>query len=49
MTIGGITDPSTIERSYNDITAILRANRGPYKVTEERTPDGRFKSLIIEN
>lgn len=42
------TDPSTIERTYEDIERILRGNRQPFKEVEEKTPSGTFKSFVIE-
>ena len=48
MTIGGVTDPALIERTYEDIDKIFKANPGAYKVKEERTPEGKFKSFIVE-
>jgi len=44
---GGITDPATIERTYEDIDKIFKANPGEYKVKETRTPDGKFQSFTF--
>mgnify|MGYP001591949049 CR=1 FL=1 len=48
MTIGGAIDPSNVERTYDDIEAILHANKKPYKVYEEKTDAGTFKKYIVE-
>ena len=47
VTIGGITDPSTIERRYDDVARILRGNVHPAKVTEERDSQGRFRKFVV--
>lgn len=47
VTIGGITDPETIKRSYEDIEKILKGSRLKYKEHEEKTPDGKFKSYSV--
>lgn len=47
VTVGGITDPSTVIRTYEDIEKIFKANPGNYKVHEEKTPDGKFKSYTV--
>lgn len=48
VTLGGITDPASIERSYKDIDRIFKANPGSYSVKEERDAEGKFKSFIVE-
>jgi len=48
VTIGGVTDPETIKRSYEDIEAIFKSNELKFKTYEEKTPDGKFKSYIVE-
>ena len=47
VSIGGITDPSGIRRTYDDIEKILHQNKVEYKVHEESRPDGRFKSYSV--
>ncbi len=47
VTIGGITDPSTIVRTYDDIESILGKNKINYKVHEETTSSGTFKSYSV--
>lgn len=48
VTIGEILDPSVIQRTYDDIEAILKSNKTPYRVHEERTERGTFKSYSVE-
>ncbi len=48
MTLGGITDPGLIERSYEDLNKILKSNPDNYKVTETRDENGKFESFIVE-
>lgn len=48
VTIGGVTDPASIERTYEDIERILHSNQQPYKVFEEKTEYGTFKSYTVE-
>ena len=45
VTIGGLSNP---ERTYDDIESILNRNKMPYKIHEERTTDGKFKSYMVE-
>ena len=42
------TDPATITRSYADIEHILKANEASYRTSEEHTPEGTFKSYIVQ-
>ena len=46
MTIGGITDPGEIERTYEDIDKIFKSNPEKFKVHEERE-NGKFKSFTV--
>jgi len=48
VTIGGISDPALVERTYKDIDAIFKSNPDNYKVHEERYPDGKFKQFTVE-
>jgi hypothetical protein len=47
VSIGGIQDPSEVRRTYDDVEAILHKNQVEYKVHEERTPQGTFKSYSV--
>ncbi len=49
VTIGGITDPATIKRTYDDIEAIFKSNQTKFKIHEEHTPAGTFKSYSVES
>lgn len=40
--------PEQQERNYDDIAAIFKSKPENYKVTEEKTPEGKFKSFTIE-
>ena len=46
VSVGGITDPASIERTYNDIDKIFKSNPGTYKIKEERV-DGKFHSYSV--
>lgn len=48
ITIGGISDPGAIKRTYDDIEKILRGNKQSYKEVETKTEAGTFKSYVIE-
>jgi hypothetical protein len=48
ITIGGIADPALIERNYEDVERILRANKLDYKIFETKTVAGTFKSYTVE-
>lgn len=48
ITVGGVMDPSTVIRTYDDIDKIFKANPSNYKVTEHKTADGKFKSYTVE-
>ena len=48
VTVGGIADPSLIDRNYEDIRRILLENRQPFKEVETKTESGSFKSFTIE-
>jgi hypothetical protein len=47
ITIGGVTDPSTISRTYEDIDAIFKSNPEKFKTHEEKDGLGRFKSYAV--
>ena len=47
VTIGEITDPAEIARTYLDIDAIFKSNPSTYKVTESNYHDGTFKSFEV--
>lgn len=47
VTIGGITDPAEINRNYDDLAAIFKANQANFKVSERRHPDGTFQSFDV--
>ena len=47
ITIGGITDPASIQRTYEDIDAIFKAHPEEYKVYEEKDSLGHFKSYAV--
>ena len=49
VSIGGITDPSEVVRTYADIEAILHKNQVPFKTHEESHSDGTFKSYTVES
>ena len=48
VTVGGITDPASVQRTYSDIEAILSQYKTEYKTHEEHKPDGTFKSYTVE-
>ena len=48
ITIGGITDPALIERTYEDIDKIFKSQPEKFKVKEFRDSEGKFKSMIVE-
>lgn len=43
-----IDNPEFFNRNYDDIAKIFKSNLEAYKVNEERTADGKFKSFTIE-
>ena len=47
VTIGSVSDPALVKRTYDDIDAIFKSNPGDYKVEEERDSNGHFKSYIV--
>lgn len=47
ITIGGITDPADIKRSYDDIERILHVSNIPYQTHEVDTADGKFCSYSV--
>ena len=47
VTIGEVSDPAAVERTYEDIDKIFKANPGSYHVEEERTSEGKFKSFSV--
>ena len=48
VSIGGVSDPSSVERTYADIEKILGRDKVSFKTHEETTPSGTFKSYSIE-
>lgn len=46
ITIGGLTDPQSIQRTYDDIDKIFKANQMAYKITEHRK-NGHFDSYSV--
>lgn len=36
------------QRNYNNIAAIFKSKPETFKVTETRTPEGKFRSFIVE-
>lgn len=48
ITIGEVTDPATIKRTYEDIDEIFKSNPDSFTVKEERDEKGRFKSFVVE-
>lgn len=49
ISLGGITDPASIVRTYDDIERILHQNKTPYKITETKTDAGTFKSYLVSS
>lgn len=49
VTIGGIQDPTTVKRTYDDINKIFKANPEGYKVSEERDELGHFKAFTVSS
>lgn len=47
LTVGGITDPSEIQRTYEDIDKMFKAHPENYKVHEEKDGMGHFKSYTV--
>ena len=47
VSIGGITDPAQIKRTYEDIDRIFKSNNKDFKVYEEKSKDGKFKSFTV--
>lgn len=47
VSIGGIQDPATIKRTYDDIEKIFKSNEVNFKTHEEHTPSGTFKSYTV--
>lgn len=47
ITIGGVVDPASIKRTYDDIDKIFKSNPDTYKVKEERDAEGKFKSFTV--
>lgn len=48
ISIGEITDPATIKRTYDDIEKIMGRNQVPFKIHEEKTAAGTFRSYSVE-
>jgi hypothetical protein len=47
ITVGGVTDPAEIHRTYEDIDKIFKSNPETFKTHEERDEKGRFKSYSV--
>jgi len=47
VSLGGAIDPSEVERKYDDIEAIMGKNKVPFKIHEESTPQGTFRSYSV--
>lgn len=47
VTIGGVTDPASIHRNYEDVDRIIKSDPETYIIHEERDEQGRFKSYSI--
>ena len=47
ITVGGITDPAEIQRTYEDIDAIFKSRPDTFKTHEERDEFGHFKSYSV--
>lgn len=47
VTIGGITDPSMIERTYQDVDKIIKSNPESFYTKEERDESGGFKAYHV--
>lgn len=47
ITVGGITDPATIQRTYEDIDKIFKSNPETFKTHEEKDANGKFKSYSV--
>jgi hypothetical protein len=47
ITIGGVTDPADIHRTYEDIDNIFKSNPEKFKIHETRDENGRFKSYSV--
>ena len=48
VTIGGVTDPASVTRTYDDIERILGKNKVDFKTHEEKSPNGTFRSYTVE-
>jgi len=40
-------DPSTVKQTYEDIDNIIKSNPDKFKVHEEHTVNGKFKSFTV--
>jgi len=47
VTIGGVLEDWQVTRTYDDIAKIVKSDPSTFKVVEERTPDGKFKSFSV--
>jgi hypothetical protein len=48
VTLGHVTEDWEIKRTYDDIDKILGKHAQKFKVSEEKYPDGKFKSYTVE-
>lgn len=47
ITVGGVTDPATIQRTYEDIDKIFKSDPDNFKIHEEKDAMGKFKSYSV--
>ena len=48
VTVGGITDQATVQRSWDDIYKILHSQAIPIQIFEEKDEEGKFKLIVVE-
>lgn len=48
VTLGGISNPALLNRTYDDIEKILGLHNQKFKTHEESNPDGTFRSYTVE-
>ena len=48
ITVGGITDPASIQRTYEDIDKIFKSNPESFNTHEVKDENGKFKSYVVE-
>ena len=47
VTIGGVTDPSEVKRTYDDIEAIFKSNEQTFKTHETDDAMGHFRTYTV--